>query len=63
METSCLPLLTPVLCEHLTARPDAADLFHDLERAHRFLSRHPGRYATYRYHAQFRSVLRDGLPA
>jgi LuxR family maltose regulon positive regulatory protein len=63
METSCLPLLTPVLCEHVTGRSDAADLLHDLERAHSFISRHPGRYATYRCHGQFRGVLRDELQA
>jgi LuxR family maltose regulon positive regulatory protein len=63
METSCLPLLTPVLCEHVTGRTDAADLLHDLERAHSFIARHPGRYATYRCHAQFRAVLRDELHA
>jgi LuxR family transcriptional regulator, maltose regulon positive regulatory protein len=63
METSCLSLLTPVLCEHLTARADAADLLHDLERSHSFISRHPGRYATYRCHSQFRAVLRDELQA
>jgi LuxR family maltose regulon positive regulatory protein len=63
METSCLPLLTPVLCAHVTGRVDAADVLHDLERAHAFISRHPGRYATYRCHSQFRAVLRDELQA
>jgi LuxR family maltose regulon positive regulatory protein len=63
METSCLALLTPVLCEHVTGRADAADLLHDLERAHTFIARHPGRYATYRCHGQFRGVLRDELQA
>jgi LuxR family maltose regulon positive regulatory protein len=63
METSCLSLLTPVLCEHVTGRADAADLLHDLERAHSFISRHPGRYAMYRCHAQFRTVLLEELQA
>jgi LuxR family maltose regulon positive regulatory protein len=63
METSCLPLLTPVLCEHVTGRADAADVLHDLDRANSFISRHPGRYATYRCHSQFRAVLRDELYA
>lgn len=63
METSCLTLLTPVLCEHVTGRADAADLLHDLDRSNSFISRHPGRYATYRCHAQFRAVLRDELQA
>jgi len=63
METSCLPLLTPVLCEHVTRRADAADLLHDLDRSNSFIARHPGRYATYRRHSQFRAVLRDELYA
>jgi len=63
MEISCLALLTPVLCEHVTRRVDAADLLHDLDRSNSFIARHPGRYATYRCHSQFRAVLRDELQA